>query len=226
MQSEINKVINPATGEHFRTIDDALFIDLKKELENIQASHLSWLQTTLPERINLMRNFGKQLEDKKEHLAGLLTDEVGKPLWQSVNEINGAITRVKWMTDNAEKFLSDEWVTLSDTMKEKISYDPLGIVCVISAWNYPYLVGVNAFVAALLAGNTVLYKPSEYAMLTGIEIDRLMYEAGVRNNAFRLVLGAKETGQLLTELPYKNFKVLYENIRPFIFVLYKIIYLW
>ena len=64
-------------------------------------------------------------------------------------------------------------------MKERIEHVPLGVVGNISAWNYPWFVGCNVFVPALLTGNAVLYKPSEYATLTGLEIARLLHEAGV-----------------------------------------------
>ena len=67
-------------------------------------------------------------------------------------------------------------------MEEKIVYEPLGVICNISAWNYPWLVGVNVFIPALLGGNTVMYKPSEYALLTGIEIEKLLKQAGIPVN--------------------------------------------
>ncbi|HEX6848006.1 MAG TPA: aldehyde dehydrogenase family protein, partial [Chitinophagaceae bacterium] len=88
---------------------------------------------------------------------------------------------------------------------EKIAYEPLGIVCNISAWNYPYLVGVNVFVPALLAGNAVMYKPSEYSTLTGIEIEKLLKEAGILKNVFHIAVGGKETGGLLLELPFDGY---------------------
>ena len=68
----------------------------------------------------------------------------------------------------------------------------LGIICNISAWNYPWLVGVNVFVSALLAGNCVMYKPSEYAMLTGLEIEKLLKQSGVPDGVFQIALGAKK----------------------------------
>ena len=108
------------------------------------------------------------LEENIEQLASILTSEVGKPLQQSRNEVKGAMARIKWLTDNAEKYLSDEIMNNERDMEEKITYEPLGVICNISAWNYPYLVGVNVFVPALLAGNAVMYKPSEFASLTGI----------------------------------------------------------
>jgi acyl-CoA reductase-like NAD-dependent aldehyde dehydrogenase len=94
-------------------------------------------------------------------------------------------------------------------------------VCNISAWNYPYLVGINAFVPALLAGNAVFYKPSEYSSLTGLEIERLLKEAGVPADAFHVALGAKAVGELLLDLPfdgyfftgsYKTGRTIYEKV--------------
>jgi acyl-CoA reductase-like NAD-dependent aldehyde dehydrogenase len=93
----------------------------------------------------------------------------------------------------------------------------------ISAWNYPYLVGVNVFVPALIAGNAVLYKPSEYATLTGVEIEKLLHEAGIPKNVFQCVIGAREAGETLLELPldgyyftgsYKTGKYIYEKVAP------------
>jgi acyl-CoA reductase-like NAD-dependent aldehyde dehydrogenase len=79
------------------------------------------------------------------------------------------------------------------------------VVCNISAWNYPYLVGVNVFVPALIAGNAVMYKPSEYATLTGLEIQRLLLEAGVPGDVFQVAIGGSETGKLLLDMPFQGY---------------------
>jgi acyl-CoA reductase-like NAD-dependent aldehyde dehydrogenase len=152
-----------------------------------------------------------------------LTNEVGKPLQQSRNENNGAISRITWLTKNAEKYLSDETMSIEKGLEEKISYEPLGVICNISAWNYPYLTGVNVFVPALLAGNAVMYKPSEYATLTGLEIEKLLKHAGIPENIFHVAAGAREVGELLLSLPfdgyfftgsYKTGKYIYEKVAP------------
>jgi len=175
----------------------------------------------LAERLVTLHNFYELLEAEKEQLAAILTSEVGKPLQQSRNEINGAGSRIKWMLDNAKNFLNDEWMTETDGMKEKISYDPLGVICNISAWNYPWLVGINVFIPALIAGNAVLYKPSEYATLTGLQIEQLLKKAGVPENVFQVAVGEKETGELLLQLEfdgyfftgsYKTGKHIYETV--------------
>jgi len=90
-------------------------------------------------------------------------------------------------------------------MEEKISYEPLGAICNISAWNYPYLVGVNVFIPALIGGNAVFYKPSEYATLTGLHIQRMLVESGVPESVFQVVAGKGAVGELLLQLPLDGY---------------------
>jgi acyl-CoA reductase-like NAD-dependent aldehyde dehydrogenase len=84
-------------------------------------------------------------------------------------------------------------------------YEPLGVIANISAWNYPYLVGVNVFIPALIGGNGVFYKPSEYSTLTGIHIQRLLVQAGVPENVFQLVTGKGKAGEWLLQLPLDGY---------------------
>jgi len=109
------------------------------------------------------------------------------------------------MADHAEQYLADEQMTKSENLEEKISYDPLGVICNISAWNYPWLVGVNVFVNALLAGNAVMYKPSEYATLTGLEIEKCLKQAGVPENVFQVAIGGADIGNILLTLPFNGY---------------------
>jgi len=84
-------------------------------------------------------------------------------------------------------------------MREQIQHVPLGVVGNISAWNYPWFVGCNVIVPALLTGNAVLYKPSEYAAMTGLEIARLLHEAGVPKDVFIALIGEGAVGAALLE---------------------------
>src|SRR5688500_11985255 len=178
------QIINPATEELIREIEEDTIESLAKKFQLLRSNQTAWQKLLLDEKINILRKFSDLLEKNIEHLAVTLTSEVGKPLQQSRNEINGARTRIKWLTENAEKYLSDEIMTLEKGLEEKIVYEPIGVICNISAWNYPYLVGVNVFIPALLGGNAVMYKPSEYATLTGLEIEKLLKQAGVPKNIF------------------------------------------
>jgi acyl-CoA reductase-like NAD-dependent aldehyde dehydrogenase len=215
------KIINPATEELISEIEADTKDSIEKKFQSLQAAQPRWQKVSLSERIKVLQKFSLLLKENIEQLALTLTNEVGKPLQQSRNEINGAINRIKWLTENAEKYLSDETMNLAEGLEEKISYEPLGIICNISAWNYPYLVGVNVFVPALLAGNAVMYKPSEYASLSGLEIEKLLQQAGVHESIFHVAVGAKEVGEILLELPfdgyfftgsYKTGKYIYEKV--------------
>ena len=217
------QITNPATGEVFKEIADDTTVGIQSKYDQLKAGQPAWAATPLSDRISILRKFSDVLEKNSTHLASVLTSEVGKPLQQSKNELNGARARIKWLTDNASKFLSDEVMVQDPKMEERISYEPLGVIGNISAWNYPYLVGVNVFVPALLAGNAVLYKPSEFASLTGLEIANALYEAGVPKNVFQVAIGAKEAGEALLNLPldgyyftgsFKTGKYIYERVAP------------
>lgn len=199
------QIANPATEEIIKEIRVDTKDSLSKKYELLRTNQPDWQNVILSERVKVLKKFSDLLEKNIDQLAFILTSEVGKPLKQSFNEINGARVRIKWLTDNAEKYLSDEWMTREEGLEEKISYEPLGVICNISAWNYPYLVGVNVFVPALLAGNAVLYKPSEYSTLTGLEIEKLLKQAGIPENVFHLATGAKEVGELLLELAFDGY---------------------
>ncbi|HLP21490.1 MAG TPA: aldehyde dehydrogenase family protein, partial [Chitinophagales bacterium] len=166
-------IINPATGETIKTLKEDNAASLKKKLATLKQGQTKWNAVPLKKRVAVLKKFAELLKANIEESATILTSEVGKPLQQSRNEVNGAINRINWLTGNAEKYLADEVMTDENNMKEKISYEPLGVVCNISAWNYPYLVGTNVFVPALLAGNSVMYKPSEFSTLTGLQIEKL-----------------------------------------------------
>ena len=117
----------------------------------------------------------------------------------------GARKRLEYFIKNSAKWLAEEWITEEDATREKIVYEPLGVIANISAWNYPYLVGVNVFVPALIGGNAVLYKPSEYATLTGLHIQQLLYRSGIPENVFQVIIGKGQAGQALLELPLNGY---------------------
>ena len=199
------QIINPATEEIIKEVSEDTAESLQRKLEQLRLAQTRWNHYPLAQRISIIRKFSGLLAENIERLAATLTSEVGKPLQQSRNEINGARTRIQWLTENAAKYLSDEVMSKAEGMEERISYEPLGVVCNISAWNYPYLVGVNVFVPALLAGNAVMYKPSEYATLTGLEIETLLKMAGIPSDAFLTGVGGRATGEALLELPFDGY---------------------
>jgi acyl-CoA reductase-like NAD-dependent aldehyde dehydrogenase len=215
------KIINPASGELIREVKEDNAATLQSKLVALRRGQRAWVSKSLANRVEILRGFSRLLDTRTEELAALLTSEVGKPLQQSRNEINGARARIQWLTDHAVQYLQPETMTTAPGLTEQIVYEPLGVIANISAWNYPYLVGTNVFVPALLAGNAVFYKPSEFATLTGMMIGKLMVEAGVSADAFAVAVGGKEVGEQLLELPldgyfftgsYKTGKHIYDKV--------------
>lgn len=198
-------IINPATEEIITTLTEDTQESIESKFKLLREGQETWKQVLLKDRILILQRFSELLKENIDSGAAILTSEVGKPLQQARNEINGACSRIKWLTENAEKYLSDDYMNVGNGIIEKIVYEPLGVVCNISAWNYPYLVGVNVFIPALLSGNSVMFKPSEFSSLTGLQIEKLLKQAGVPDNAFQVAIGASEVGEFLLHLPFNGY---------------------
>ena len=198
-------IINPATEEIITTIQEDSLVILDLKFKRLQKSASTWSAVPIQKRVEILEKFVSLLKENIEELAAILTSEMGKPLQQSRNEINGASAKATWLAEHATQYLSEEIMSVSDQLTEKIVYEPLGVICNISAWNYPYNVGVNIFVPALLAGNAVMYKPSEYATLTGIQIGKYLVEAGVPEEVFQVAIGEGSVGKALLDMPFDGY---------------------
>ena len=192
-------ITNPADGSTLAELpsDDAASVVAKAA--RARAAQPAWAATPLAERIACIGRFRSAVHGELETLAKTLTQEVGKPLAQSRNELKGFLARIDFFLEQVTASTAAETVFSDASMTERIDHDPLGVVANISAWNYPYFVGGNVFVPALLTGNAVLYKPSEFAVLSGLHIDRLLHAAGIPGDIFITLVGGGEVGAALLE---------------------------
>jgi acyl-CoA reductase-like NAD-dependent aldehyde dehydrogenase len=115
--------------------------------------------------------------------------------------VNGTLGRIDFFLQATEATLKPRTVFNDQGMEEVIGHEPLGVIANISAWNYPFFVGSNVFIPALLAGNAVLYKPSEFATLTGMGIAERLHEAGIPSDIFAPVIGTGTAGAELLKFP-------------------------
>ena len=197
------QVTNPADGSLISELaeDDAQAVAGK--VARARAAQPGWACVALGERLGTIEKFKNLIEKRKDELARTLTRETGKPITQSRNELNALAGRLDFFLDKSAAALAPETV-LEDAagkLAERITHEPLGVVANVSAWNYPYFVGSNVFVPALLAGNAVLYKPSEFASLTGLAIGEMMRAAGVPADVFPVLVGSGSTGAELVIQP-------------------------
>jgi len=196
------KILNPATGAVLADIPEATPTSVREKAARAKADQSTWAKTRLPDRLEVVRRFRALLVDRKEKLAQTLTSEVGKPIVQSRNEIDGTLGRIDYFLEHVPTVLREN-VVLKDPaqkLEEKITLEPLGTILNISAWNYPYYVGLNVILPALLTGNAVLYKPSEIATLTGLAIGNLFQETGLPEGVFSVHPGSGTVGAELLKL--------------------------
>ena len=194
-------VHNPATGAKITDLAADTPASVAAKAAAARAAQPHWAATPMAERLAAIGRFRAGLVAEIDTLAATLTQEVGKPISQSRNELNGLLPRIDFFVEHAQAAVCDEHVYDDAGMHEQITHIALGVVANISAWNYPYFVGGNVIVPALLTGNAVLYKPSEYAALSGLHITRLLHEAGIPAAVMQAVIGAGDVGAALLAQP-------------------------
>ena len=197
------KITNPATGATLADVAADSAKDVRAKYARARAAQPAWAAVPVARRLAAIRRFREILADRQPELARTLSLEVGKPIRQSRNELSGLAGRIDFFLEHTAKVLRDERVfaDAQGRLEERIGHDPLGVIANISAWNYPYFVGGNVFVPALAAGNAVLYKPSEFATLTGMHIEDMLHAAGVPADVFIAVVGDGKTGAALLRQP-------------------------
>jgi acyl-CoA reductase-like NAD-dependent aldehyde dehydrogenase len=193
------KIHNPATGVLLAepNADDAASVAAKAAAA--RAALPAWGRVPLAGKLAMIQRFRAGVVAELDALAHTLTLEMGKPVSQARNELNGLLPRIDFFLEHTEASIRDEHVFDGGGMHEQISHIPLGVVANISAWNYPWFVGCNVIVPALLTGNAVLYKPSEHATLTGLHLTRLLHAAGVPRDVMQCLVGAGEVGTALLQ---------------------------
>jgi acyl-CoA reductase-like NAD-dependent aldehyde dehydrogenase len=197
------KIFNPATNAVIADMQDDGPAAVRRKYLRARAAQPAWAATPIETRLGAIAGFRERVVAERETLARTLTQEVGKPIRQSRNELNGLLPRLDFFLAEAKRTLREEkvYADQKQRLEERITHEPLGVIANISAWNYPYFVGSNVFVPALLAGNTVLYKPSELATLSGQHIERLLRESGIPEDVFISVIGGAATGAALLRQP-------------------------
>lgn len=199
------KIYNPSTEELIKEIKEDDNNSLNNKFKQLKSGQKKWAQTQLKTRLQTIKRFVELLKENKDSLANDLHLETGKLLQEAHNEIDGACYRTQFFLDHAENTLQEKTMNEINGVKEILAFEPHGVIANISAWNYPYLVGVNVFIPALIAGNAVLYKPSEFATLTGLHIEKLLHQAGVPNDVFVAVIGDGKIGKAILDLPLNGY---------------------
>lgn len=178
---------NPYNQKELKTYNYHTDNELKIILNNAQNTFENWKTKEIKERTNLLQNLANILEDKKETYAKLMTEEMGKPISQSIAEIEKCVWLCDFYITNAEDFLADSIIE-TDAKESFISYDPLGVVLAVMPWNYPFWQVMRFAVPSLTAGNVGLLKHASNVTSTALAIQDLFEEAGYPKGCFQTLL--------------------------------------
>ncbi|KAJ7241029.1 Aldehyde/histidinol dehydrogenase [Mycena haematopus] len=171
------------------------------------AAQKEWAAVPLAERIAIGHKFIEEFIAISERIPAELTKQMGRPISQGAGEVRGFLERARYMLAIAESNLSD--ITLEDTDKPGfrrfMKRVPLGVVLVITPWNFPYLTAVNSVFPAIIAGNAVLFKASPQTPLSAERFSTVLHRAGVpKDVVIPLHLSPKLTTQVV-QSPLVNF---------------------
>jgi acyl-CoA reductase-like NAD-dependent aldehyde dehydrogenase len=204
LQIAARKVVsaNPATGEMLREFESASEDQVRMAVARARAAQAEWSGSGVQRRLAIVRIFQRLLLEKKSEIARLITREAGKPYVEALlTEVLVVLDAARFLIDNAYRLLRDEPVPHGNlAMKAKsgrILREPYGVIGVISPWNYPFATPGTETLAALVAGDAVVLKPSEFTSLAALELQSLLHEAGVPSDAFQVVVGDGATGAAL-----------------------------
>ena len=198
------KVRNPATLEQIAELPVASAAEVAAAATRARKAQRLWQAKSFAERAKLLYRFRDLLIDEQEQLADIVTAESGKPRSEVYgNELFYVCDVIGFWAKNAEKFLKAKKIRPHLFMfkaKKVISAQyPLGVIGIISPWNFPLVLTAGDAVPALMAGNAVLIKPSELTPLTALFVTALAQKAGFPDDLLQTIIGAAETGQALID---------------------------
>lgn len=204
MTSPSIKVRNPATLEQIAELPVASAAEVAAAVTRARKAQRLWQAKSFAERAKLLYRFRDLLIDEQEQLAEIVTAESGKPRSEVYgNELFYVCDVIGFWATNAEKFLGAKKIRPHLFMfkaKKVISIQyPLGVVGIISPWNFPLVLTAGDAVPALMAGNAVVIKPSELTPLTALFVAELAQKAGFPDDLWQTIIGAAETGQALVD---------------------------
>jgi len=179
--------INPYTEELIKEYTEMSSSEIDEIIKSADTAFQKWQNVGFPERAKLMKKAVAVLNKKKNELAKLMTLEMGKPILQSVAEVEKCAWVCDYYSENAEQFLSDEIIE-SDASKSFVAYIPLGVVLAVMPWNFPLWQVFRFAAPGLMAGNAGILKHSSNVSGCALAIEDIFKEAGFPDNLFRSIL--------------------------------------
>ncbi len=190
---------NPYTGETLKEHREFSSEDISNALEKADSQFKEWKGTSFSHRSKLMLKAAEELKKNKQEYAETITREMGKPITQSIAEVEKCAWVCEYYAERAEKQLAAEEIH-TDAKESYVNYSPLGVVLAIMPWNYPFWQVFRFAAPALMAGNVGVLKHASNTMMCGEKIEQVFLRAGFPEGCFQnLLIGSKKVEEVLVD---------------------------
>ncbi len=190
---------NPATGLINARFPRWSPEQLEQALQQVAEATPPWAAVSLDERARLMHALARCLRQKKNQLARLISEEMGKLITEAEAEVEKSALGCEYYAENSARFLADEIIE-SDAGRSLVCYQPLGTVLAIMPWNFPFWQVMRFAAPALMAGNTALLKHASNVPRCALALEQLFLEAGFPDHVFRsLMIGSEQVAGLIAD---------------------------
>jgi acyl-CoA reductase-like NAD-dependent aldehyde dehydrogenase len=195
---------NPATGEEVGRVEQASGEDVRAAVDRSCHAFHKWKKTSFRERRELIMRARDVILAELDEIARLIGAESGKPFGEAIAmEIAPVLDLMQYFAKRAGRILKPRRINIGlyATMgrSSKIVYHPLGVVAIIPAWNYPFSIPLGETAMSLMAGNSVVMKPSELTPMTGLKIGEIFERAGAPPDLVQVITGDGRTGAALVD---------------------------
>ena len=202
--SESLKSYNPVNGELVSEFPQTSAKDVDGHVQTARQGWSFWRETSLKERILCLKRAQALLLERQDIFADMITREMGRPKVESkVLEISASLDVIDYYARHARQFLDARKVPLHNLFfkfrESKLHIQPLGVLGIITPWNWPLLIPLGCIVPALVSGNAIVFKPSEITPGVGHLIHQLFLDAGVPEAVFQIIDGRGDVGSALVQ---------------------------
>jgi len=196
--------VNPATGEVLGELACASPEEVQSAVSRAKAAQPQWQATPVNDRVAVLRRFQQLLSEKRDEAASLICREAGKPAVEALaTEVLVVLDAAQFCIRNAHRFLREKPLPHANlamkTKRGKLVREPYGVIGIIAPWNYPFSTPAIETLGALVTGNAVVLKPSEFTPLVALELERLLLAAGLPPDLMQVVIGEGPAGAALTQ---------------------------
>lgn len=200
-------VFNPTTNSLIAEVSDCGVTEARMALEAADEAFKSWSKTTTTERASLLLKWLSLLETRFEEIALLITEELGKSIKDSRAEVSYGNAYIRWFAEETRRCYGTLIPSPVSGRELRVVHEPVGVVAVITPWNFPYAMLVRKIAPALAAGCTVIARPAEDTPLTGLLIANIAIDAGIPLGVLNVVPSSRERVQELTDVWMASDKV-------------------